>query len=152
MRPSSSGIDELRTTVPAMAGSLCKQGVNEHVLLFLSLLLKLSTPPPQQQHIINNHNFRHYHHLPINNVWNVFDISMLTRSEIGIMEENKITNRKRVSIHKPPPPFKAVITPLRTMLMMNSSLALAFISSSHAPVFQSENWIDVCEFGVCYPF
>ncbi len=52
MRPSSSGIDELRTTVPAMAGSLCKQGVNEHawLLLFLSLLLKLSTPPPQQQH------------------------------------------------------------------------------------------------------
>jgi hypothetical protein len=66
-------------------------------------------------------------------VWKVLDISMLTRSEMGMMEENKITNRNRVSTHVPPPPLRAVMMPLSSMLMMNSSLALAFISSSHAP-------------------
>lgn len=73
-------------------------------------------------------------HLPMKSVWNVLAMSMLTRSEMGIMEENKITNRNRVSTHVPPPPLSAVMTPLSSMLITNSSFALALISSSHAPV------------------
>jgi hypothetical protein len=73
-------------------------------------------------------------------------MSKLTRSEIGMIDENKITNRNRVSTHVPPPPFSAVITPLRTKLMMNSNLALALISSSQAPANQRFKKVSGCKF------
>ena len=66
-------------------------------------------------------------------MWNVFAMSILTRREIGMIDENKITNRNRVSTHVPPPPLSTVITALSDMLITHKSLALALISYSQAP-------------------